>query len=99
MSIGWRIWFAVLIIAALYGLVMIGDAQEAADLNETLADAAPQQSVVALWQIVDLTTVVIYELIVGVVAVASLGLLMISRDDPPFDTEEPPPHGAHLGGD
>lgn len=97
MSIGWRIWFALLIVAALYGLVMIADAQEAADLNESLTTAAPQQTVVGLWQLADLTAIVVYELIIGVVAVASLGLLLISRDEKAvIEIEEPPSRGAHV---
>lgn len=96
MSIGWRIWFALLIIAALYGLVMIGDVQQAAELNQSDVLGAPQQTVVGVFQVADLVTIIIYELIVGVVAIASLGLLVISRDDRPLDLEEDPPRGAHL---
>lgn len=98
MSIGWRIWFALLIVAALYGLSMIGDARQAADLNESLAQAAQQQTVVGLWQVADLATILIYELIVVVVAIASLGLLLISRDEASHEREETesPPRGAHV---
>jgi hypothetical protein len=96
MSTGWRIWFAFLIIAALYGLVMIGDAQEVAELNASKVLGAPQQTVVGLWQVADLAAIIVYELIIAVVAIASLGLLLISRDDPPLEIEEPPSRGAHV---
>ncbi|MGH8873334.1 MAG: hypothetical protein ACRDWS_15335 [Acidimicrobiia bacterium] len=98
MSIGWRIWFALLIVAALYGLSMIGDAREAADLNVSLAQGAPQQTVAGVWMVADLATILIYELIVVVVAIASVGLLLISRDEASNEREvaEPPHRGAHV---
>jgi hypothetical protein len=46
------------------------------------------------WQ--TLTAIIVYELIVAVVAVASLGLFLISRADPPTEIEKPP-RGAHVG--
>lgn len=96
MTNGWRIWFAFLIVAALYGLVMLGDAQEAADLNAAGASTAPQQTVAGVWQVADVAAIIVYELIVAVVTIASLGLLLISRDDPPAELEEISPRGAHA---
>jgi len=96
MSTGWRIWFAFLIIAALYGFVMIGDAQRTADINEVGAETAQQQTVNALWKLADVAAIIVYELIVAVVAVASLGLFLISRADPPAEIEKSP-RGAHVG--
>jgi len=96
-SIGWRIWFALLIVAALYGLVMINDAQSAAEVNNVQSTGAPQQSVVALWQLNDMAAIVVYELIVVVVAIASIGLYLVSRGDPTtLELEEPPRRGAHT---
>jgi len=94
MNTGWRIWFAFLIIAALYGFVMIGDAQRAAEVNESGAVSASQQTVNGLWQVADVATIIVYELIVAVVAIASLGLFLVSRDDEPI--EEPTRSGAHV---
>ncbi len=100
MSIGWKIWFALLILAALYGLVMINDAQTAAELNDVQSTGAPQQTVVALWQLNDMAAIVVYELIVAAVAIASIGLYLASRGDTvPQDFEEPPRRGApHVEG-
>lgn len=95
MNTGWRIWFAFLIIASLYGFVMIGDAQRAAEVNEAGAVSASQQTVNGLWQLADVAAIIVYELIVAVVALASLGLFLISRDDPPAEFEGPP-SGAHV---
>ena len=50
-STGWRIWFAFLAIAALYGFVMIGDAQRAAEINEAGVLTAQQQTVNGPWQL------------------------------------------------
>jgi hypothetical protein len=96
MNTGWRIWFAFLIIAALYGLVMIGDAQKAAEINETGVLTVQQQTVAGVWQVADLAAIIVYELMVAVVAIASLGLYLISRDDPTLEVEADPPHGAHV---
>ena len=97
MSIGWKIWFALLMLAALYGLVMINDAQMVADANDVQSTGAPQQTVVALWQLNDMAAIMVYELIVAVVAIASIGLYLVSRGDPvPQDFEEPPRRGAHA---
>lgn len=96
MNTGWKIWFALLIIAALYGLVMINDAEKVADVNEASITGAPQQSVVALWQLNDMAAIIVYELIVTVVAIASIGLFLISRHDPPLELEEAPPKGNHI---
>jgi len=98
MNTGWRIWFAFLIIAALYGFVMIGDAQRAADVNAAGAMSASQQTVNGLWQVADVAAIIVYELIVAVVAIASLGLFLISRDDPPVEVEQPTRRGAHAEG-
>lgn len=96
MNNGWRIWFALLIVAALYGVVMIDDAQTAAEVNGEQITGAPQQTVVGLWQLTDVATIVVYELIVAVVAIASIGLLLISRaDPPPLESEQPPKREAH----
>jgi len=96
MNTGWRIWFAFLILAALYGFVMIADAQRAADLNAAGAVSASQQTVNGLWQVADVAAIIVYELIVAVVAIASVGLFLISRDDPPVEVEQPPRRGAHA---
>jgi hypothetical protein len=96
MNTGWRIWFAFLIIAALYGFVMIGDAQRAADVNEAGALGAAQQTVAGVWKVADVAAIIVYELIVAVVAIASLGLFLISRDDPPVEVEQPTRRGAHV---
>lgn len=96
MKTGWRIWFGFLIIAALYGFVMIGDAQQAAELNEAGALGAAQQTVAGVWKVADVAAIIVYELIVSVVAIASLGLFLISRDDPPDEAEQPPRRGAHV---
>ena len=96
MSNGWRIWFAFLIIASLYGLVMLADAGEVADINDAEASTVTQQTVAGIWQVADVAAIVVYELIVAVVAIASLGLLLISRDDPPAEREEVSPRGAHA---
>jgi hypothetical protein len=83
MSNGWKIWFGLLGLGALAGVWLVINAQEAADLNEALATEAPQQTVTALWHLRDLMTVVIFELIVLVVAVLSVGGLMsVSRAQP-----------------
>ena len=96
MSNGWRIWFALLIVAALYGLVMLGDAQDVADLNASGAPTVTQQTVAGVWQVADVAAIIVYELIVAVVTIASLGLLLISRDDPLAEREEISPRGAHA---
>jgi hypothetical protein len=96
MSNGWRIWFAILIVASLYGLVMLGDAQEVADINSSGASTVTQQTVAGIWQVADVAAILVYELIIAVVAIASLGLLLISRDDPPAEPEETSPRGAHA---
>jgi hypothetical protein len=96
MSNRWRIWFALLIVAALYGLVMLSDAREVADLNDSGASTVTQQTVAGLWQVADVAAIIVYELIVAVVTIASLGLLLISRDDPPAELEEMPPRGANA---
>ncbi|MGH8953214.1 MAG: hypothetical protein ACRDX9_17560, partial [Acidimicrobiia bacterium] len=58
---------------------------------------APQQTVVALWQLNDMAAIVVYELIVAAVAIASIGLYLASRGDPvPQDFDEPPRRGAHA---
>ena len=89
----------MLIVAALYGLVMINDAQSAAEVNDVQSTGAPQQSVVALWQLNDMAAIVVYELIVAVVAIASIGLYLVSRGDPsPLELEEQPQPGAHAEG-
>lgn len=95
MSNGWRIWFALLIIAALYGLVMLADAGEVAVINDAEASTVTQQTVAGIWQVADVAAIMVYELIVAVVAIASLGLLLISRDDPPAEREEVSARGAH----
>jgi hypothetical protein len=96
MSNGWRIWFALLIVAALYGLVMISDAREVADLNASGVSTVAQQTVASVLEVADVAAIIVYELIVAVVAIASLGLLLISRDDPPAEFEEISPRGAHA---
>jgi len=96
MSNGWRIWFALLIIAALYGLVMLSDARELADLNASGASTVTQQTVASVLEVADVAAIIVYELIVAVVAIASLGLVLISRDDPPAELEEISPRGAHA---
>jgi len=96
MSNGWRIWFALLIIAALYGLVMLADAREVADINASGASTVAHQTVAGVWQVADVAAIIVYELIVAVVTIASLGLLLVSRDDPPAELEEIPPRGAHA---
>lgn len=80
MNIGWKIWFGLLGAASLYGLVMIADAQSVADLNEALASGAPQQTVAGLWHLRDLTTAVIIELIVLIVAVVSVGYMLANQN-------------------
>lgn len=89
-------WFALLIIAALFGVVMVGDARQASLSNDDEAEGATQQTVVALYEVADLATVVIYELIVVVVALASLGLFLISRDERRALEELDSPRGAHV---
>lgn len=96
MSNGWRIWFALLIVAALYGLVMLTDAREVADLNASGASNVAQQTVASVLEVADVAAIIVYELIVAVVTIASLGLLLISRDDPPAELEEISPRGAHA---
>ncbi|HEX6145695.1 MAG TPA: hypothetical protein VF083_02885 [Acidimicrobiia bacterium] len=95
MSNGWRIWFALLIIAALYGLVMLADAGEVAVINDAGASTVTQQTVAGIWQVADVAAIIVYELIIAVVTIASLGLLLISRDDPPAEREEVSSRGAH----
>lgn len=95
-SNGWRIWFALLIIAALYGLVMLADAREVADINAAGASTVAHQTVAGVWQVADVAAIIVYELIVAVVTIASLGLLLISRDDPLAELEEISPRGAHA---
>jgi len=88
MATAWKIWFALLALASLYGFNFVTTAQEAADVNEILVTAAPQQTVVSLWQLRDLTTAVIYELIVLTVAVASVGVFLVEgRLDPRTDSD------------
>lgn len=70
----WKVWFGVLAAAGLYGLVLLNDASTAADLNDLLASSAPQQTVSALWGVRDLLSIVVLELIVLVLTVASIGL-------------------------
>ena len=70
----WKLWFGVLAAAGLYGLVLFNDARSKADLNDLLADSAPQQTVAALWGVRDLLGIVVIELIVLVLAVVSMGL-------------------------
>jgi len=96
MSNGWRIWFALLILAALYGLVMLSDAREVADLNASGVSTVAQQTVASVLEVADVAAIIVYELIVAVVGIASLGLLLISRDDPPVELEEISPRGAHA---
>ena len=96
MSNGWRIWFALLILAALYGLVMLSDAREVADLNASEVSTVAQQTVASVLEVADVAAIIVYELIIAVVAIVSLGLLLISRDDPPVEFEELPPRGAHA---
>lgn len=96
MSNGWRIWFALIIIAALYGLVMLTDTRELADLNATEVSTVAQQTVASVLEVADVAAIIVYELIVAVVAIASLGLLLISRDDPLAELEDISPRGAHA---
>jgi len=96
MSNGWRIWFALLIVAALYGLVMLSDTREVADLNASGASTVAQQTVASVLEVADVAAIIVYELIVAVVTIASLGLLLISRDDPQAEFEEISPRGAHA---
>jgi len=96
MSNGWRIWFALLILAALYGLVMLSDAREVADLNASGVSTVAQQTVASVLEVADVAAIIVYELIVAVVGIASLGLLLISRDDPPVELEEISRRGAHA---
>jgi hypothetical protein len=76
MSTGWKVWLGLLGVVSLYGLVLVGQAQDAADLNEILASGAPQQTVVGLWHLRDLITVVVFESIVLIVAVVSVGIAL-----------------------
>ena len=88
MATAWKIWFALLALASLYGFTFVTTAQEAADVNQMLVTGAPQQTVVGLWQLRDLTTAVIYELIVLTVAVASVGVFLVEgRLDPRTDSD------------
>lgn len=74
-----RIWLGVLAVAALYGIVEVTQAADRAASNEILATGAPQQSVVGLWHLADLNQVVIYEIIVLVMAVITIGIMIASR--------------------
>lgn len=98
MSVGWKVWLGLLGAASLYGFVLIGQAQEAADLNEILASGAPQQTVVGLWHLQDLAAAVIYELVVLIVAVVSVGIALGTQPDEQ-STAAVPESGRHQDTD
>jgi hypothetical protein len=68
MNNGWKIWFGLLGLVSLYGFVLVGNAQTPGDLNE-----------VGLGQLRTLTTAVIFEIIVLIVAVTSVGILVATE--------------------